>query len=433
MAQVEWEEHMIKYLEGLIVNSTQSKRMQIAFDEFTGLIIEVGDSLVAKTQVDYYYEDDDLVFPGFIDIHVHAREDMTGEDNYKEDFTSAGEAAINGGVTAFMDMPNNKLPPTEAKGYYAKTSLATKSAVPVFLYAGIGQQTKPLDIQAPYKVYMTKSIGDLFINDGAWEEVLSRYAGCMISFHCEDGSIIRKNVDQPTHLKRRPPEAEILAIEKVITLIKKYNIDANICHVSTKEGLKKIIEAKKQNLKITCEVTPQHLYFCNEKLKSFEKKFLQMNPPIRSREDQEGVLEFFLNGEVDFLATDHAPHTLMEKLSGISGLTGLDTYGMFVTWLIKHCNMDIRRIVKTTSENPGIFVGKFLKNLQKLSSPYKKLGNGIGFIQKGYAASFTVLNTANKTKMTKSEIKSKTNWSPFENKTFPGHVKNTFVMGKLLK
>jgi len=280
---------------------------------------------------------------------------------------------------------------------------------------------------------MTKSVGDLFINDDEWEEVLSRYAGCLISFHCEDGQILRKNVDQPTHLKRRPPEAEIKAIESAITLIKKFNIDANICHVSTKEGLRKIIEARKENLKITCEVTPQHLYFCNEKLSSFEKKFLQMNPPIRSREDQEGVLEFFLNGEVDFLATDHAPHTLMEKLSGISGLTGLDTYGVFVTWLIKNCHMDVRKLVKTTSENPGIFIGKFLKNLQKLSSPYKKLGEGIGFVRQGYAASFTVLNMTNKTKMTKSEIKSKTNWSPFESKTFPGNVKNTFVMGKLLK
>ena len=424
---------MIKYLEGLIINSHQAKRTQIAFDQSSGLIVEVGDTLVNQNKVDYYYGDDDLVFPGFIDIHVHAREDVTGADNYKEDFTSAGLAAVNGGVTAFMDMPNNKFPPIEEKGYYAKIPLATKSAVPVFLYAGIGRQTRPLNFPAPYKVYMTKSVGDLFINDNEWDEVLSRYAGCMVSFHCEDGQIVKKNMDQPTHLTRRPPEAEIMAIEKAIELSKKYNIEANICHVSTKEGLKKIIEAKKQNFKITCEVTPQHLYFCNEKLSSFEKNFLQMNPTIRSREDQEGVLEYFLNGAVDFLATDHAPHTLMEKLSGVSGLTGLDTYGMFVTWLIKNCHMDVLKLVKTTSENPGTYVGKFLKNLQKLSSPYKKLGDGIGFIQKGYAASFTVLSTAHKIKMTKSEIKSKTNWSPFEDKTFPGNVKNTFVLGKLLK
>src|SRR5690606_35024834 len=142
------------------------------------------------------------------------------------------------------------------------------------------------------------------------------------------------------------------------------------------------------------------------------------------------LLEALKKGEIDFLATDHAPHTEEEKAKGTSGLTGLDTFGAFVTWLILEENVDPRLIAKMTAENPGAFFNEFLPSFKKISHEYMALGKGLGFLAPGYRANFTVLNLKKKILITKDQLKTKVKHSPFLGVTFPGQVEALYIGGK---
>src|SRR3990167_181836 len=173
-------------IEGKIVNIDKVFRGRIKIDQ-SGMINKIGEP---TGDADFIFKDE-LIFPGFIDLHVHAREDTSHTQDYKEDFTTAGEAAINGGVVAFAEMPNNPNPPIDDASYGAKKELTKKSEVEVVLYAGLGPLTKPLAKKVPYKVFMGHSVGDLFFTSlESLEEAIARYKGQSISFHCEDPKIL---------------------------------------------------------------------------------------------------------------------------------------------------------------------------------------------------------------------------------------------------
>ena len=404
-------------IEGTIVNSAELKRSRIEIDQVTGLITKVSEPTGAADVV----LKDELIFPGFIDLHVHTREDTSHTQDYKEDFTTAGEAAINGGVVAFAEMPNNPIPPIDDASYEKKKELTKKCPVEVVLYAGIGPNTKPLSFRAPYKVFFGRSVGDLFFNSlPELETVLAKYRGQYVSFHCEDPEILEKHKNEPTHELQRPPEAEISAIDFALELIQKYNLSGKICHVSTLEGLEKIIKAKKLGVNVTLEITPHHLYFDMEMLNEDNRKIFQMNPPLRRRVDRLKIIEFLKNGEIDYLATDHAPHTKEEKEKGISGLPHLDTYGPFTTWLMHEHNFTAEDIARVCSQNPANFLNNFI------SGKYGK-------IEEGYIGSLTILSMEKPIKITKNILKTKCGWSPFEGVVFPGRGVMTIIKGEVKK
>jgi dihydroorotase len=363
---------------------------------------------------------DELIFPGFIDLHVHAREDMSHRDDYKEDFKTAGEAAVNGGIVIFAEMPNNPIPPIDDESYENKCSLTSKSIVPVLLYAGIEQNTKPISKNVPYKIFMGKSIGDMYFNSKEELEIaLEKYKGCSISFHCEDPKIMEINKDKENHENRRPVEAELSAIDIVINLIEKYSLKGKVCHISTIEGILKIIEAKKRGVQIVVEVAPHHLYFDETMFNDNLKKKLQVNPPIRqSKENREALIQALKDGHIDFLATDHAPHSIEEKNKGISGMPHLDTYAQFTTWLMAVHGFTEKDIARIASYNPGIFVNQFID--QKY-----------GEIKEGYVGSLTIIDLKKEKQILKSSLKTKCKWSPFEGITFPGSCIITIIKGKI--
>jgi len=367
------------------------------------------------------------------DIHVHAREDVSQKQIYKEDFLSASKAAINGGITHICDMPNNPIPPVDDKTYSDKLKLTSRGLVPILLYAGIGPNTRPLSEMVPYKAYIGPSVGDLFFRSNQQlDEVLKFYQGQHVSFHCEDPEILEQKKTENSHLKRRPLEAEVIATKTAIELIEKYNLHGKLCHFSSGEGMDKIRAARAKGTRVLCEVTPQHLFFNDETIPENRKTFFQMNPPIRTKSDQDAMLKALFAGEIDFLATDHAPHSLEEKNQGISGLTGLDTYGAFVTWLIIEKKMDPRLAAKVCSENPGEFVNQFLPSLKKIDKRFNNFGLGFGKLEKGFSANFTVLNLKVPTVVSKENLKTKVAWSPFEGITLPGSVAAVFLGGKLI-
>ncbi|MBY0376677.1 amidohydrolase family protein [Patescibacteria group bacterium] len=344
-------------IEGNIVNKKEMKRQRVEVDEVSGLITKVSE---ATGEADHVFKDE-LIFPGFIDLHVHAREDASHTQDYKEDFLTASFAAINGGVVAFAEMPNNPIPPIDDTTYKVKKELTAKSKVPILLYAAVDAESKPLSMKVPYKVFMGQSIGHLFFTSrDTLENTLENYRGQNISFHCEDPKILDANKDAPTHESKRPKEAEISAVDVALELIQKYNLTGKICHCSTVEGINKIVEAKKLGVKVTVEVTPHHLFFDETMFTPENHGLFQVNPPIRqTKENRLGMIKALKNGDIDYLATDHAPHTIEEKQKGISGLTHLDTYGPFTTWLMKEHGFTTEEISRVCSERPAKFVGDF--------------------------------------------------------------------------
>ena len=423
-----------KILQAKCATSTTTSRLDITFDEASGLIINVESASKNKTDVDYYFDDDCLLFAGMGDIHIHAREDVSGKNTYKEDFHSTCCSAINGGVVHVGDMPNNPIPPIDDESYLKKFSLTQKVATPILLYAGIGPSTRPLSFMVPYKAYMGPSIGELFFKDNkSLDDVLVHYKNQHVSFHCEDPEILESHKSAATHGLRRPVSAELMATDTALMLIEKYQLKGKLCHYSAGDGLKAIIAAKKRGVDVTCEVTPQHLYYSEEKLKkksAQEQTYFQMNPPIRGESDRLALIQALVEGHIDYLATDHAPHSKEEKEKGMSGLPGLDTYGAFVTWLILDQKIDTKIIAKITSEGPGIFFNQFCDSINKKDNHFKKFGLGFGFLKTGFSASFTVLNLSKSITIEEKNLKTKALWSPFLGVTFPGSVECVFVCGK---
>ena len=420
----------MKILEAVCVTSTFKKRMQISFNEQSGLIEAAGDLGVPRDKLDYYFDDNCYLFAGMGDVHIHAREDISGKNNYKEDFHSARAALRNGGLCHAGDMPNNPVPPVDDVSYENKFKLILKAEGELWAYAGIGPATRPLSYPVPYKVYMGPSIGELFFKDlPTLDETLSHYQGQNVSFHCEDPEILELHKNEGSHHERRPVSAEVMATKDALRLIEKYKLKGKLCHYSSGEGLRVIREARLRGADVSLEVTPQHLYFDLDQLKQDELKSFQMNPPIRFSEDREALFLALKNGEIQYLATDHAPHTYEEKEKGTSGLTGLDTYGPFVTWLIVK-GIDPLLIAKVASENPGSFFNQFLESWSKLSPLFSQMGKGVGYLEKGFRANFTVLNLNNPITITSDMLKTKVGHSPFTGVTFPGQVEALFVGGK---
>lgn len=417
----------VKVIDAVCATSSEVKRQQIRFDDESGLIIEVGD---LKDSSADYFADDCLLFAGMGDIHIHAREDVSGKNNYKEDFLSALAAMKNGGVTHAGDMPNNPVPPVDDHSYHAKFKLGQKADCCLWFYAGIGPNTRPLSYPVPYKVYMGPSIGELYFKDlQTLDETLSHYVGQHVSFHCEDPEILEDHKNKPTHHERRPVVAESVATKDALMLIEKYNLIGKLCHYSSDEGLKLIREARSRGVKVSIEVTPQHLYFDLDHLDSSKFKMFQMNPPIRHEQDRKALSQALKNGEIQYLATDHAPHTQEEKDKGTSGLTGLDTYAGFVSWLLSE-GFDPKLLAKVTAENPGDFHNQFIPSWKKLSHAYEKLGHGLGYLMPGYRANFTIINKEKSQTVTKQSLKTKVGHSPFEGVTFPGSLKSLYIGGK---
>jgi dihydroorotase len=406
-------------VEGRIAHHDRVFEGAVEINTETGLIESVGE-ITGKSDLDTA---GCILFPGFGDLHIHARDDVSGSQLYKEDFSTISAASIQGGVTHVADMPNNPVAPVDDAKYADKEKLTDKSAVHITLYAGIGPETMPLTRHVPYKAFMGPSVGDLFFaSQQELEGVIANYRGQNVSFHCEDPEILRESKGAATHEQRRPAKAEITATAFALYLIEKYELVGKLCHYSTGDGLKLIAEAKARGVRVTAEATPHHLFFDDSMLSEQNRLLLQMNPPLRAPSDRLALIEALRSGLVDYIATDHAPHTLEEKAEGVSGVPLLDTYGAFATWLMVEHGFTAEEISRVCAYNPGRFVKEFLP---------ARLGKGFGLVEPGYVGSLTILDMQSPWTVRREEMKTKCGWSPFEDYTFPGRVKHTVLQGKV--
>lgn len=438
-------------VEGQCVHTDGVRFQQIDIDTKTGLITRVGNSLGKPT---YSFSKTHLIFAGFGDVHIHAREDETGQQTYKEEYATA--AAVHGGVVHAACMPNTPFPLTTKEQLHWHQEKCLSFPISFLHYVGVGPETLPLSISVPYKVFTGHSVGKLFFkNENELRDVLQHYRGQHVSFHVEDYDILEANKTARTHQQRRPIACVEKALTYVLAIIEDYNLKAKLCHWSVGgKSIEMIAAHRTKGYNTTLEVSPLHLYFDADMLKTMPEMwpYVQMNPALQGKEHRQELLQLLKEGFIDYLATDHAPHTLAEKfkqfeppkgnsmtceeyylylkdydlaecqrlacLDSISGTPQLDTYALFTTWLMKEHGFSPENIALVCAENPGAFVNQF------------HTGNGkFGRIEQGYYGSFTVLDMNTSTIVKREALKTKCSWSPFEGVTFPGHVAMTIIKG----
>ena len=217
------------------------------------------------------------------------------------------------------------------------------------------------------------------------------------------------------HSELRPEEAELSAVKKVLAAASgdtKIKIKINIAHVSVYRTLD-LIEKR-----FHCEVTPHHLFFTKKDVQA--NAFLKVNPPLRSEENRLLLLDAFKSGKIDFLVTDHAPHTKEEKARAFfeapAGVPNLDTYGNFVAWLIVHCGVPPMLIARVCAYNPAMFLRLHDR----------------GSIEVGKRANLSILDIHKPVKISSERLYTKCKWSPFEGYEFPGAVRHVISNGAVV-
>ena len=361
-----------------------------------------------------------LIFPGFVDVHTHLRQ---GHE-HKEDFASACRAALNGGVTCMLDMPNNPVPPVTAAMLADKEAAVADLPIDIGFYVGLGPDTRPSG-HRHYKAFMGPSVGSLFFHDDAQlAETVRHYQDCRITFHCEDPEMLRQLADAPSHEQQRPEKAEQQAVLTALKLARRYGFRVHVAHLSQADSLPELMAAAHRSWQddqglpgVVWEATPHHLFFDWDNRHQFSRNnFLKMNPPLRSAASRGLLLEAFMRGDIHFLSTDHAPHTVAEKAGeNPSGVPLLDTYGAFVSWLMKQ-GMSAQQMCQHACHWPGLFTAR-----------------KVGRILPGYRGHLAILDWNSPWTVAAEDLHTKCAWSPFEGVTLPARVAYTVASGRLFR
>ena len=306
-----------------------------------------------------------VCLPGFCDVHVHFREPGF---SYKETIASGSRAAARGGYTAVCAMPNLNPVPDSVEHLRAETDLIARGAcIAVYPYAAIsvgelGRELADLEGLADEAVAFSDD-GHGVQDRGLMREAMQRAKalGKLIAAHCEDNSLLRGGYIHDGAYARAHghrgicSESEWGQIARDLELVAETGCAYHVCHISTKESVHVLREAKKSGLNVSCETAPHYLLLDENDLE--EDGRFKMNPPLRAREDREALLEGLTDGTVDMIATDHAPHSAEEKSRGLEksafGIVGIETaFPLLYTGLVKKNVLSLEALVALLSSKP---------------------------------------------------------------------------------
>lgn len=348
------------------------------------------------------------VMPGVIDVHTHMREPGI---TAKEDFATGSRACAKAGVTTFYDMPNTIPTTTTLEALRDKKKLASEKSIVNYGFHFGGSRNNNIDeikevLEAKeantVKIFMNVTTGEMLIED---EDIL-------------------KNIFKNSKLVLVHAENEM--IDKAVEYNKNYGNGLYVCHIPSKEELKKVLEAKKdpelntEKHPVYAEVTPHHL-FLNEEIREStdrNKMLLRMKPELRTKKDNEFLWEALNNGEVDTIGTDHAPHLISEKLEKITfGMPGVETSLALMLNAYNEGKVKLEMIQKLMSENPA--------RIMKISKR--------GKLEEGYYADVIAVDLDKEwTVGVDDTIESKCGWTPYENWKLKGKNVLTIVNGKVV-
>lgn len=375
------------------------------------------------------------LIPGVIDTHVHFREPGLTQ---KADIQTESKAAVAGGVTSFIDMPNT-IPQTITLDLVEeKCNIASQKSVANYsFYLGATntnideiKKADPTKI-AGLKLFMGSSTGNMLVEEKEKLEKIFAESPLLIATHNEDGKIIAANAEKykeqfngevpiKYHPIIRSEEACYKSTSLAVDLAKKHKTRLHVLHVSTAKELALFNQQLPVNEKlITAETCFQYLWFDADSYETLGTR-IKCNPAIKSKENKEQLIKAVNNNLIDTVATDHAPHLLSEKegdaLTATSGIPSVQHSLVGMLELVKKGLISKEKLVEKMCHNPA--------TIFKI--------NKRGFIRKGYYADLVIIDPNKSWKVEKNNIYSKCGWSPFEGITFSSAVTHTFVNGKLI-
>jgi dihydroorotase len=393
-----------------IVNASNVKDGDILIED--SRVVAVGKGL--KSDGEVIDAKRNIVMPGIVDAHVHLRD---FKEARKEDFTSSSRAALAGGVTTFLEMPNTSPEINDLKTLKKRIELGEKKSLVDFgIHVGFSNKLNSFkDVELPsVKVYMDRLSEDI-------ENVLNRAftSPFSLSIHCEDARIINRNEkfakdtgDFLLHGDIREKEAETSAVEITQRFASKFNKPVHLCHLT----LPKSINLKNQYT--TCEVTPHHILLTEKDLRE-HGGIAKTNPPLRSKLDVYGLWKAVKEGKVDIIASDHAPHLLDEKKEDVlncpSGIPNLDVMLRLMLDLVNRGAIKLPDLVRMMCENPG-----------RIFNVRRK-----GVIQPGADADILILDMDAESEIDPDDFYSKAKYSPFSGRKTIGDVKTVIQRGEV--
>lgn len=372
-----------------------------------------------------------FILPGAIDAHVHLRDQRL---SYKETFETGTAAAVAGGVTTVLDMPNNDPPTNTERNLRERMRLAEGR-----IYSNVGFYAAPNQdasesrklLQAGafgLKVNMLKPIGGRLSDSELRESMNVVKAERKVTvFHAEDGLKIHalqsmlKGEGKETYedfLTAHPPSSEVSATNSAIAMTKGTKCRGHIAHISSEDALMRTLSAKKAGIRVTSEVTPHHLFLDSGKLSELDGLGI-MTPPLRTQRDSSALRKALANGMIDICASDHAPHTRQEKTSedvwDVSpGVSGLDIFMPLLLSNVSLGEIGLNRVVEATSGKPAEIFG-----LSKR-----------GALEPSFRADFIIVNLKDKKRVKGDTFKSRAKFSPFEGRLLNASVVATYVKGE---
>jgi dihydroorotase len=396
------------------------------------IIQQTGKDISVSSDVEVIEAEGLYLLPGVIDDQVHFRDPGL---TYKADIYTESKAAVAGGVTSFMDMPNT-VPNTLTQELLEEKyqSAAEKSLANFSFYMGASNdnleeilKTDPRKV-CGIKVFMGSSTGNMLVDDDKTLEGIFSKAPTLVAVHCEDEATVQKNYaeyharfgDEATaeiHPLIRSSEACYLSSSKAVKLARKNNTRLHILHLSTAAEME-LFDNKLplEEKRITAEVCVHHLWFSDE---DYARKgnFIKWNPAVKTPADRKTLFESLLNGKIDVVATDHAPHTFEEKSRAyFQAPSGGPMVQHSLTAMLEFYHkgeITLEQVVEKMCHNPAI-----LFRVEKR-----------GFIRKGYFADLVLVNLHDRWTVEKEGLYYKCGWSPMEGETFSSRVKTTFVNG----
>ena len=392
-----------------------------------GMIVSFDSGFHSNEGVVSFDFDNKYIFPGFTDVHVHLREPGFLR---KETIETGSMAAAAGGYTSVCAMPNLDPVPDSAENIKKEEEIIEKTAVVhVYPYGAItvgekGEKLADLEGMAPY-AFAFSDDGHGVQNDDMMREAMTeaKRLGKVIAAHCEvnellNGGYIHDGKYAALHGHRGIcSESEWKQIERDIELVKETGCAYHVCHISTKESVELIRQAKKDGVNISCETSPHYLVMNDMDLQ--EEGRFKMNPPIRDESDRQALIEGLKDGTIDVIATDHAPHTKEEKSKGLEkslmGVVGLETaFPIVYTELVRKGVITLEKAVELLNVNAK-----------------KRFGIGAS-IKEGEKADLTVFDLDEEYTVDPEKFHTKGRSTPFEGWKVYGKCLMTMVDGRIV-
>ncbi len=396
-----------------------------------GVITEISTSPIATNEGEDRVVDMSgaTLFAGGVDVHVHLREPGFG---YKERIATGTAAAARGGVTTIFSMPNLDPVPDSVEGVEAQRSIISRDAVVrVIPYGAItkGQRGagELVDMQALAPMVCGFSDDGRGVqSDETMEAAMeaAKSAGRAIVAHCEIDDLLRGGyIHDGEYCKANNhrgicSESEWGQVKRDIELAERVGVQYHVCHISTKESVALIREAKSRGVRVSCETAPHYLILCDEQLQ--EEGRFKMNPPIRSAEDRAALIEGVVDGTIDVIATDHAPHTCEEKSRGLEksafGVVGIETsFATCYAYLVESGVISIDRLVELMSTR-----ARELFDLPRVA------------VEVGSVADLAAYNLSERFRIDPAEFVSMGKATPLEGLEVAGRTAMTMVGGEIV-